>query len=219
MPLYRYIMHGKSEVDIKDLNIHLYPEVYYPSDKPHFIVTFESFVVLQDFYDVSVIIKHLIINKDKLQKNETSLLHIPQVEVSASVVFERNPRTDHYLHFVRTPEEFRDKMTSFRNKDIGITMKLNLASFYTPDNVQHVVSYNVDSIISNGLSPYVHYQFSYLQLIVQTIDAFTAHSIPFKILDRENRQVRGEQREEVKVPAENPPYQYQLMLYAFFSDL
>jgi len=216
------MMHGKAEVDIKDLHIHLYPEMYYPTDQPHFVITLENLLVLQDFYDVSIIIKHLIINKDKLKKNETSLVHIPQVEVSVSVVFEHHPGVDHYLHYVRTEEEFKERMANFKAQDIEITMKLNLASFYTPHNVQDLVSYDVDGIISNALSPYVHYQFSYLPLIIQTIDAFTIHSVPFKILDKEKRQQLKEfPKEEIKVEVEveDTPYQYELKLYAFFSDL
>ena len=38
LSFYRYMMHGKSDVQIRKLIVHLYPEIYYPEDKPHLLV-------------------------------------------------------------------------------------------------------------------------------------------------------------------------------------
>ena len=35
---YRYTMHGKSDVQIENLIVHVFPDMYYPADKPHMIV-------------------------------------------------------------------------------------------------------------------------------------------------------------------------------------
>ena len=216
--MYRYVMHGKSDVQIKNFVIHLYPEIYYPADKQHLIIGISHLNVTQNFYEVNIIIKNLLIEKNRLEPNETALVCIPQIEIMALVVFNQNPKQDHYLHYnTKSKEEFEAKLADFTGKFLDVTLKVNLTSFYTPDNIPHSTSDTVEDIISKALSPHIHYQFSYLPLVVQTIDAFTQYSIPLKILDKSAR--KPSLKEPSAAAPENVPYRYHFQLYAFFNDL
>ena len=133
-----------------------------------------------------------------------------------SIVFNSDPKLNHYLHCgVRSKDEFVEKLSQFSAKTVDMTVKLNLASFYTPESIPHATTDTVEEIIAKSLSAHIHYQFSYLPLIVQTIDALTQHRIPFKVLNKaERKKVRGE-----AVVSEASPYRFHLQVYAFFNDL
>jgi len=218
LPYYRYLMHGRYDVQLKNLVIHLYPDMYYPSEKPHLIIGISKFDLQQYYHEVNIIIKNLLIEKDKLNPNETALLCIPQIESHAAIIFNNPLGLDHFLHYnARTLEELNTRIEHFTNKNFDVSLKFNLASFYTPDNIPHALSDTVEDIIAKALSPYVHYQFSYLSLIIQTIDAFTVMKIPMTPLDKASRRQSLIQREST-VTAPEFSYCQHYHFFAFFND-
>lgn len=64
-------------------------------------------------------------------------------------------------------------------KNVDFTLKLNFASLYTPDNYDQKIAPDLlEKIIMKSKSMHIHYQFSYLPLILQTIYAFTLIQLP-----------------------------------------
>ena len=167
-----YGMKGELVMNIKNFVVHVCPEMYYPSDKPYFILGMTNLNLKQENEQLNLIIKNLLIGKDKLQANETALLCIPQIEALITT----HLNNDH--HTSKNNEEL--KSTAFSKK---IEMKLNMTSFYNGNTVEHKDTDSIETIISNALSPHLHYQVSYIPLIVQTVNAFTIHPLNIKLLN------------------------------------
>lgn len=126
-----------------------------------------------------------------------------------------NARLNHYLHFgVKTAEELAKRISTFGVTTLDFSVKLNIASFYTPDNVPHTPTDTVEDVMKKALSMHLHYQFAYLPLFVQTIDAFTQYHLPLSVLD-------GPRKQSIQQAVGNEvvPYKYHFHMYVFFSDI
>lgn len=174
----KYTLHGECEAQAKNFVVHLYPDMYYPSDKPYFIVGITNLNVRQGVRELSVVLKNLLIEKDKLQSSETAFLCIPQME--AKVLYRSNK--NHYVHFrAKSREEFKDALKELKRGKMEV--KLNLTSFYNASTVPHKDVDSIETIISNALSPYVHCQVSYLPLFEQTVACFSSYPLNVKGID------------------------------------
>ncbi|MDR3549158.1 MAG: hypothetical protein P4M11_13015 [Candidatus Pacebacteria bacterium] len=125
---------------------------------------------------------------------------------------------------MQTKEEFYTKLSKFCERSIDATVKLNFASFYTPDTAPRDSPESVESIIAKALSTHVHYQFSYLPLIVQIVDSFTQVKIPFSVLDKSKRPTSRQKEDTVAASsvvstAGQAPYKFRLQFYAFLNDV
>lgn len=174
-------MHGKGEAKVNNVVLHLHPRVENLAEKLCLIA--RSVSIQQCFHRATTVAKGLVLAKGKLQGEETAFCCIPQVEGIVEVVLGND--CDHYLHCAaKTKEEFEKRVSAFNVESVKCRMKLNLTSFYNSTTISHRETDSIERILSTALSPYIHYQLSYLPSILQIIGLFTTYPVFFGPVDK-----------------------------------
>jgi len=169
-------MHGKTKLTLNDFMLRIYPTM-----EESLVIKLGQVQMQQSFNELTIILKSLMVTKNKLHKSETLLLYIPQIEI----IFTSDHNPNHYLHYsIKSKKDLKMQLLKYNTLDTKYYIKVNLASFYNANALTHKETDSIKSILAHALSPYIHYQLSYIPLLHQIFTMLASSPLHPKIIDK-----------------------------------